>query len=305
MRAEAEGPSSAVAIPDRTGHGRAPTSVGRAGRFDAGWRFLGLALLLAGWETVHRFSGPFVLPSLVDTGLSLVRIVTGGQAFGALAVTLLHAVGGAALGTASGFTLGLVGGAVRPLGLALSPMLTAILGVPPVAWIVLAFLWFGTGLRAPLFTVTMTAVPIVFAATLQGMSARDEGLREMAAVFRLPQRARFFRLLLPELAVHVAPALSTAFAISWKVALTAEVLGDGSGIGGAFATARAHLDLAEAMAWIVLVVLVLLVADAMLLGPLRRWIAGHSGRGAGGGRRGGGPPACAGIGALGDTGRKP
>ena len=45
--------------------------------------------------------------------------------------------------------------------------------------------------------------------------------------------------------------------------------------GGAFATARAHLDLAEAMAWIWLVILFLLVTDGLLLGPLRRWIRGN------------------------------
>ena len=82
-------------------------------------------------------------------------------------------------------------------------------------------------------------------------------------------------MMLPELAVHVAPALSTTFALAWKVALTAELLGDGTGIGGAFATARAHLDLPEAMAWIWLGVLFLLVTDGVLLGPLRRWVRGH------------------------------
>ena len=116
-----------------------------------------------------------------------------------------------------------------------------------------------------------------------------------AAVFRLPAGTRLRRMMLPELAVHVAPALSTAFAISWKVALTAEVLGDGSGIGGAFATARAHLDLAEAMAWVVLVVIVLLLADGLVLGPLRRWIAGHDRAGHGPARR---APGCVGIGVL-------
>lgn len=242
---------------------------------DTLWPALGLGLLAAGWALIHARSGPFILPSLVDTAMALVRLFVEGTAFGALGVTLIHAVGGAALGAAIGFLLGLAGGTARPVGGLLSAPITAILGVPPVAWIVLAFLWFGTGLLAPLFTVTITVFPIVFAATLQGTRARDPGLIDMAVVFRLPPHTRFFRLLLPELAVFIAPALSTAFAMSWKVALTAEVLGDGSGVGGAFATARAHLDLAEAMAWIVLVVVFLLIADSVALGPLRRWIAGH------------------------------
>lgn len=261
------------------------------------WPVLGLAVLAAGWALVNATAGPFVLPSLTDTGTAFARIVGGGAAFGALGVTLVHAVGGAALGAGAGFLLGLAGGGVPALGATLAAPITAVLGVPPVAWIVLAFLWFGTGLLAPLFTVTITALPIVFAATLQGMRARDPRLAEMASAFRLPPRVRFFRLLLPELAVHVAPALSTAFAISWKVALTAEVLGDGSGIGGAFATARAHLDLAEAMAWIVLVVVFLLVSEGLLLGPLRRWIAGRR-EAPSGGAAPARAPSCVGIGAL-------
>jgi NitT/TauT family transport system permease protein len=114
--------------------------------------------------------------------------------------------------------------------------------------------------------VAITAMPIVFAATLQGVRSRDPQLAELARVFRLPLMSRLLRMTLPELATMLAPALATTFALAWKVALTAEVLGDGSGIGGRFATARAHLDLPEAMAWIVVVVgFVLIIHGAMHL----------------------------------------
>lgn len=254
---------------------------------------LGLLLLAVGWSVVNRVSGPFVLPSLGDTAEAFLALFASGSVGRELGTTLLHAVGGAALGTAIGFGLGLVGGLRPSVGATLRPMAVTVLGIPPVAWVVLALLWFGPGLFSPLFTVTVTTAPILFASTLQGVEARDRGLIEMADVFRLSRRTRLFRLLLPELAVHVAPALSTTFALAWKVALTAEVLGDGSGVGGAFATARAHLDLAEAMAWIWLVVLFLLVTDGLLLGPLRRWIRGNrttdaTARAAG--------PTCVGIG---------
>lgn len=270
----------------------------RAGR-GGDWLFgtLGLVLLMAGWSLVNRVSGPFVLPSLSETGGAFLGLFATGSVFRELAITLLHAVGGAALGAAIGFGLGLAGGLRRSIGATLRPAATAILGIPPVAWVVLALLWFGPGLWSPLFTVTVTTAPILFASTLQGVEARDPGLIEMAEVFRLSRRTRLVLLMLPELAVHVAPALSTTFALAWKVALTAEVLGDGSGVGGAFSTARAHLDLAEAMAWIWLVVIFLLITDGLLLGPLRRWIRGsrpvaQAGREAGGGDG----PSCVGIG---------
>ena len=177
-------------------------------------------------------------------------------------------------------------------------MATAILGVPPIAWVVLSLLWFGPGGLGPLFTVAITAMPIVFAATLQGVRSRDPQLAELARVLRLPMRSRLLRIMLPELATLLAPALATTVALAWKVALMAEVLGDGSGIGGRFATARAHLDLPEAMAWIVLVVGFVLITDALLLGPLRRWVARS--RAAMPSRLIDQPPKCASVNAVAD-----
>lgn len=244
---------------------------------DGFWGALGLGLLGIGWWGIHHAFGPFVLPSPTETGDALLRILRS-DAGEALGVTLIHAAGGAAIAVALGFAFGLGGGLLRPLGALLSPSITAILGIPPVAWIVLALLWFGAGLFGPLFTVVIATMPIIFIATVHGVRARDPNLQEMAQIFRLSAPTRFWRILLPALRVHIAPALSTVLALSWKVALTAELLGDGSGIGGRLATARAYLDLPQTMAWIVLVVVFVLITDGLLLGLLRRRQAERSGR---------------------------
>ena len=65
---------------------------------DTLWPALGLGLLAAGWALIHARSGPFILPSLVDTAMALARLVAEGTAVGALGVTLIHAVGGAEQG---------------------------------------------------------------------------------------------------------------------------------------------------------------------------------------------------------------
>jgi NitT/TauT family transport system permease protein len=49
-------------------------------------------------------------------------------------------------------------------------------------------------------------------------------------------------------------------------------MSSGTGIGGRLATARAHLDLPETMAWVLLVTLVVLACDLALLAPLRQWL---------------------------------
>lgn len=241
----------------------------------AGWGALGLLVLALAWQVGHWAFGPFVLPSLSETGRALAELVAGGMAGPALAETAAHSLGGFLAGGAVGLALGLLGGTFMPVGAAVRPMLTAILGTPPIAWVVLALLWFGPGGGTPTFTVAVTAAPIVFLAALQGVRARDPRLAEMADVYRAPPLLRLTDLLLPRLAQFLAPAFATALAFSFKVSVMAEVLSGADGVGGAIATARAHLDLPQTMAWIVLVVAFLLVADAVLLAPLRGWLAAN------------------------------
>ncbi|MFG1212809.1 ABC transporter permease subunit [Xanthobacter flavus] len=239
------------------------------------WGTAGLLVLAGTWQWGSMAFGPFVLPSLAETGEAVVRLVASGKAGPALLATLVHALAGCAVGGAVGFLLGVAGGLALPVGDMSYPVFTALLGTPPIAWVVLALLWFGPGGAAATFTVAITAAPILFIATLQGVRTRDRALAEMAQLYRAPAFMRFTDLVLPALADFLIPALATALAFSFKVAVMAEVLSGADGVGGGIATARSHFDLPETMAWIVLAIAVLILADALLLAPLRRRRAGR------------------------------
>jgi NitT/TauT family transport system permease protein len=92
----------------------------------------------------------------------------------------------------------------------------------------------------------------------------------MARVFRVPLLARLRNMHGPHMLSHLFPALATTLAMSWKVSVMAELLAGAGGIGDGLARARAHVDTAEIMAWVVVVVAVLIVVDLALLQPLQR-----------------------------------
>lgn len=230
----------------------------------------GLLVLVLLWCWGHAAWGGMVLPSWADTLAALVHILQSGDALAALGTTIVHAAGGALAAVVLGMTLGLLGGHIRVAGFSLQPVMTVLLGVPPIGWVVLALIWFGPGLWGPLFTVMIATMPIVFLATLQGVHNRNPNYSEMAEVFHLPPAVRFRKIALPEILVPLLPALSTVLALSWKVALTAELLGDGSGMGGRIAAARAFLDLPETMAWLLLIIVFVLCSDAILMQLFKR-----------------------------------
>ena len=230
----------------------------------------GLAALVGAWAAVHAAYGPLVLPRPDEAARELVRLCLDGEAERALLATLAHSLVGWSIGCVLGLGLALLGGLWRPARLALRPVAVVLLGTPPIAWLVLAALWFGAnGLDAG-FTVAVVVLPVVFVAAIQGLDGRDAQLDEMAAGFSTPAWQKFVDVLAPQLLAHLLPAAATALGLALKVCVMSEVLASGTGIGGRLAEARANLDLTGAMAWILLVVAVALALDLALVAPLRR-----------------------------------
>ncbi|WP_217693506.1 ABC transporter permease [Rhodovulum sp. ES.010] len=239
-------------------------------------------VLLALWEWGHRAYGPLVLPGLDDTALALLRLVEDGRVGPALAETAGNAGVGWAAGALAGLAAGTLAGLRDAVQRALQPVAVVFLGIPAIAWVVMALLWFG-GRWAVVFTVAVATGPLVFAAAVEGVRSLDGALLRMARAFRVPVTAQLVHLHAPHMLSHLFPAFATTLAMSWKVSVMAELLAGAGGIGDGLARARAHVDTAEIMAWVVVVVGVLVVVDLALLQPLQRrmWFWRDDGRSVG------------------------
>jgi len=230
----------------------------------------GLAALVGVWAALHVAYGPLVLPRPDFAAWELLHLFASGEAQQAVAATLLHALGGWATGGLAGLLLALLAGFWSPAGLALRPVAIVLLGTPPIAWLVLAALWFGANGFDAGFTVAVVILPIVFVAALQGLDSRDPDLDEMAAGFSAPPWQRLTDILAPQMLSHLLPALATALGMALKVCVMSEVMASGTGIGGRLAAARANLDLTETLAWVLLVVALVLALDLVIVAPFRR-----------------------------------
>ena len=233
------------------------------------WSLAGLALLLALWEWGHRAYGALVLPGVAETARALAAMFRDGQLAPALAETAEHAVAGWLAGAGVGLTTGTLAGLSERLRAALQPVAVVFLGVPAIAWVVMALLWFGGG-WAVVFTIAVATGPLVFAAAVAGLRSLDGGLVRMAEVYRVPLGARLVHMHAPHMAAQVFPVLASTMALSWKVAVMAELLAGAGGIGDGLAGARARIDTAQTMAWVLVVVAVLVAVDLGLLQPLQR-----------------------------------
>src|SRR5690554_5400835 len=177
---------------------------------------------------------------------------------------------GLALALGVGSLLGMLAGFSITTSMLARPLITLLLGMPPIAWLVLAMLWFGLGDATPIFTVLVACFPIVFASAMQGARTLDSALKDVATVYRMPRRMAFMDLYLPHVLSYLFPAWITALGISWKVVVMAELLSTPDGVGASLAVSRAQLDTASTLSWVVAILGLLLAVEYLFLEPIKR-----------------------------------
>jgi NitT/TauT family transport system permease protein len=107
----------------------------------SGWAGLAaLCLLAALWQAGHEAYGPFILTSPLDTLRAVGGLMTDPEAWGIAGLTLQRALTGFALVTLAGTAVGLAAGYSPATMRLVTPLVTVLMGVPPIAWIVLAMI---------------------------------------------------------------------------------------------------------------------------------------------------------------------
>ncbi|HWK55484.1 MAG TPA: ABC transporter permease subunit, partial [Hyphomicrobiales bacterium] len=214
----------------------------------SGWGAVAsLLLFCALWEYGAHVYGDLVLPGPVATFRQLTHMFDSGQALPELLVSARRALYGLGLALATGTLLGLIAGRSLTAAMFSRPLATLLLGMPPIAWLVLAMLWFGMGDGTVVFTVLVACFPIVFLGAMQGARTLDNKLKDVARAYRLPRRMLLSDVYLPHLASYLFPAWITALGTSWKVVVMAELLTTVDGVGAALAVSRAQLDTATSL----------------------------------------------------------
>ncbi|VEP18368.1 NitT/TauT family transport system permease protein [Hyella patelloides LEGE 07179] len=230
---------------------------------------VGLAIFLILWQLGAMQYGSIVLPSPRETGIAIGRLATTGQLGDALLTTSFHLLAAFTIAVLLGIFLGIIAGIKLWFKKAISPIISALQGIPPIAWIVLALLWFGTGNAVPIFTITVATLPIMFIGAVEAIQTFPTPLLEMASLFRTPQNVLLTDLYFPHLLSYIFPSLVAGLGLAWRVAVMAELLSSETGIGAELNLARINLDTDEVMAWIAIVVVSIWIGEYLILRPLR------------------------------------
>ncbi len=196
------------------------------------WTLAGIAGFLAIWTAASVEIGNAILlpnPTAVVTGF--FALLRDGTLLPDVAASMKRVLGGFVIASLIAVPLALLMAFSRPIRLLLSPVITFLRPIPPIAWIPIAILWFGIG-DPPSYFITAVAAffPIFINSYAGGHSVRPEHLHAARSLGAGPQ-ALFLRIYLPSAMPMISTGLRIGLGQSWMAVVTAELIAAHSGLG--------------------------------------------------------------------------
>jgi len=235
-------------------------------------RIVSLTLLLGIWQFGAWMSDPRRLPGPLPVFEAIYEEARSGALFFNLAVTLARVIASFALAMSLGAAIGYLMGRNKLADRLLDPWLVALLNLPALIVIVLAYVWAGLTEVAATGAVALNKLPNAVVVLREGARALDPQLEEMAQVFRLSRAARLRHVVAPQLAPYFAAATRSGLSLVWKVVLVVELLGRSNGVGFEINMAFQLFDMKLLLAYALPFVALMLGVETLLVQPLEQHV---------------------------------
>jgi taurine transport system permease protein len=236
-------------------------------------RFASPLVLLALWEIIGRLGliRPFLLPPLEAVVARLGEDIADGALLNNAVITLYHALAGFVLSVAVGVPLGLLIARRRAFRWFCEPVVSVGFPMPKIAFLPIFMLWFGVFDLSKIVMVAFSTVFTVIAAADAGARGVETRLVWSAQSLGARSLAVFWEVALPASMPQILTGLQVALPQSMIIAVGAEMLMGGAGLGGAMMQAGSYADSVGVYVGIVETAAVGMIA-VVLMARLRAWL---------------------------------
>lgn len=175
------------------------------------------------------------LPSPQSLFQSFSQLVTSGYQrvplWEHIGISLFRALCGFALGVAVGIPTGLITGYSRNFDAAISPLMSFIRPIPPIAFIPMVVLYFGLGETGKVVLIFITAFNYAHVNAHAGASHVPIAYLRAAQTLGLTRGQIFRKIVFPAAWPSIFTGMKVAMALSWAVVVAAELVGAQRGLG--------------------------------------------------------------------------
>lgn len=193
---------------------------------------------LLAWQLLASIFGPSLVASPSTTAAAAYNLTIDGTLPQAVGWSLYRIMVGWTLGVAAGVPLGLAMGRIRIVRELLDPFIEFFRFVPPIAFVTLAVVWFGTGETSKIVLIFYTSIFIVTINTMAGaMSVEESRLRAAVSLGACPRQV-LTSVVLPSTVPYIVTGARLAMGNSFLTIVSAEIVAARFGLGALIWTSR-------------------------------------------------------------------
>ncbi len=199
---------------------------------------IGFALFLFGWTILSHFRP--TLPNPLVTAQSAFELFAhpfyiesaNDQGIGWNILSSLGRVGtGFGMAALIGIPLGFIIGRVKFIRDMLSPIISILRPVSPLAWLPIGMVVFQSANPASIWVIFISSIWPIILNTSAGVSQVPQDYLNVARVLRLSEWKVFTKILLPSSLPYLLTGIRLSVGVAWLVIVAAEMVSGGKGIG--------------------------------------------------------------------------
>lgn len=183
-----------------------------------------LAFLIL-WQLLSYFYNSTLFPGPVPVAFAISGLISSGLLFQHIYASLVRVFIGFIIAVLTAVPLGLLMGLSREARDLIEPIVEIMRPIPPLAWIPIALLWFGIGLKNQAFIIFLGAFFPIVSNTLHGVESVEKRYVESASLLGASDAEIVKDIIMPSALPSIFTGLRIGIGVAWMCLVASELQG--------------------------------------------------------------------------------
>lgn len=243
--------------------------------------FTSVLLVAGGYAVISNLpsSNRVLLPPLQQIFQTLFDNMADGTLPSAIGASLQRVLLGYFIGASAAVVVGSFVGWFRTIEYLADPLIEAFRPIPPLAYIPLVIIWFGTGQSSRVLVITMASFLTCLVSVYAGMKQVPRVYVEAARTLGASRFRVFYTVAIPAATPFIFTGLRIALAAAWTTLVAAELVAAQNGLGFLLQSGRQFFQTDLVMATIIVIGLLAFTMDRIVRlaqARMMRWSEAHA-----------------------------
>ncbi len=200
-----------------------------------------LSLFIFCWWYASTRTIPTFIPSPAFTFQTLIELIETKVIFSAIGISFFRILTGWLIGGMAGIPIGILMGRIKTIRQFGTPYIEFFRFIPPIAFVTLFLIWFGSGERSKIMLIIYTTIFTVVLNVMAGSVSVREGVVGAARCLGASEFQLLFKVIIPSTVPYMITGLRIAMGNSFMTIVAAEMIAATSGIGFIIWTSRSYM----------------------------------------------------------------